>query len=425
MNDKIEDKFLENIQKVFSDQLPKKIAVAVSGGCDSMALLLLLKNLLGNKTKIFCLTIDHCTRKSSAKDTEFVANFCQKHFINCTILKSYLPTPPDANIEHNLREMRYALLQEFCEKHRIKHLFVAHHRQDLAENFLIRLFRGSGIDGLASMGSRSELNNITIIRPLLDFNKDDLWQYLKSKSVNWIEDESNEDEKYLRNKIRNFLNSLPEKELINQRVALASKAIFASKKILEQETAKNFPKVFGFNDLGYFVLNIKKFLALDEGRATRYLALSLMKISGNIYKPRLEKLQKFYEIILAGELNKSKTFYGCVLEKLNNSEIIIYREKSAIKDVFLSTTKTNFDNRFIIKTTKDLIDRNIQISTLNPAQFNQIIKDNPSLKSLKNPLKKIFYTIPTFKIEDKIIAIPQINHYPQYDLKGKINIIYS
>jgi tRNA(Ile)-lysidine synthase len=425
----LQAKFQIIINQIFANKLPRKVAVAVSGGCDSMALLLLLNNLFGKKIQVFCLTINHCTQKSSAQYSQFVANFCQKNFINCQILKSYLLKPPSVNIESTLRDVRYKLLQDYCCQNNIKHLFVAHHHQDLAENFLIRLFRGSGIDGLAAMDYQSKLGTMNLIRPLIDFTKEDLRQYLIAKNVNWIEDQSNKDEKYLRNKIRNFINSLEEKELINKRIILASRAILEAKKIITKATTKNFPKVFQFNNLGYFIFDIKKFCELEKHIATRYLGLSLIKISGNIYKPRLEKLQKLYEVIFANKLNKSQTFYGCALEKLNDKEILIYREKSVIKDIELLTIKTKFDNRFLIKTTKDLIDQNIIISTLSPAQFNQITKNNATLKQLKNPLKKIFYTIPAFKIDNKIISIPQINYYLQYGSKNKIinkiNIVYS
>jgi tRNA(Ile)-lysidine synthase len=296
--------------------------VAVSGGLDSMALLLLFKNIFGDKIEVFCLTVDHNFRKNSAKDAKFVQSFCQKNSLNCAILKSYLENPPEVDIEGSLREVRYNLLNEFCQKNKIKYLFTAHHQQDLAENFLIRLFRGSGIDGLAAMDEVLETNKIKIIRPLLDFSKDDLKQYLQTKKVNWVEDETNEDEKYLRNKIRKFLQSLPDYEVINSRISLASQAILEAKKILEKETKQNFPKVFTKNPQG-LILNIEKFQKLENNIATRYLALALMRVSGRIYKPRLKKLLRVYQLILQNKLARSEEFYGCKLEKINHKEILL------------------------------------------------------------------------------------------------------
>lgn len=325
----IEKKFSQIINKVFANKLPKKIAVAVSGGLDSMALLLLFKNIFGDKIEIFCLTVDHNFRKNSAKDAKFVANFCQRNFpqnsLNCAILKSYLDNPPEVDIEGSLREVRYNLLREFCQKNKIKNLFLAHHQQDLAENFLIRLFRGSGIDGLAAMDEVLEVSKINIIRPLLEFSKDDLKQYLQTRKINWVEDETNEDEKFLRNKIRKFLQTLPDSEVINSRISLASQAILEAKKILEKETKKNFPKIFQRNNSDqnyFFTVNLEKFKNLEKPLATRYLALALMKISGRVYKPRLKKLERIYQLMIENKLIKKEEFYGCILQKFGEKILI-------------------------------------------------------------------------------------------------------
>ncbi len=325
----LETWFQKIINEIFTQKLPKKIAVGVSGGLDSMALLLLFKNVFHQKIEIFCLTVDHNVRNNSYLDAKFVADFCAQNSIHHTILKSYLEHPPEVNIEGSLREVRYNLLTEFCTQNQIKHLFLAHHQQDLAENFLIRLFRGSGIDGLAAISRKllvvSNKSKIEVIRPLLDFSKTNLKQYLQAKKINWVEDETNEDEKFLRNKIRKFLQTLPDYEVINDRIALASRAILEAKEILAQETKKNFPKIFKKNISG-LVLDITKFQKLKNSVATRYLALGLMQISNKVYKPRREKLERIYQLIIENKLNKKEEFYGCELKKLSEKEILISKK---------------------------------------------------------------------------------------------------
>ena len=326
----IEKEFSQIINKIFAKKLPKRIAVAVSGGLDSMALLSLLNKTFGDKIQIFCLTIDHNVRQNSGQDAQFVADFCTQNSLSCTILKSYLETSPEVDIEGSLREVRYNLLTEFCQKNKIDNLLIAHHNQDLAENFLIRLFRGSGIDGLAAMDEVSQINKINIIRPLLGFFKDDLKQYLQTKKISWVEDETNEDEKFLRNKIRKFLQSLPDNQVINSRISLASQAILQAKKILEKETKRNFPKIFKSSDLG-FVVDIKKFQNLEKPNATRYLALALMQISSRVYKPRLKKLERIYQLMMENKLPKKEEFYGCELQKLNEQEVLISKKSASEK----------------------------------------------------------------------------------------------
>jgi tRNA(Ile)-lysidine synthase len=334
------NQFENNLNKIFKHKFPKKIAVAVSGGLDSMALLLLLKNIcaqnFNQKVEIFCLTVDHNFRKNSASDAQFVFDFCQENAINCTILKSYLENPPEVDIESSLREVRYNLLGDFCQKNKIKYLFLAHHRQDLAENFLIRLFRGSGIDGLAAISCKSLVvsrkslvvsrkSKIEIIRPLLEFSKSDLKKYLQATKTKWVEDETNFDEKYLRNKIRKFLQSLPDYEAINNRIALASEAILEAKNILEKQTKKEFPKIFK-TEKNNLILNIEKFSQLEKSTATRYLSLALMQISGRIYKPRLKKLLGIYQKIIENKLLANEIFYGCILQKSASGNILITKQ---------------------------------------------------------------------------------------------------
>ena len=140
-------------------------------------------------------------------------------------------------------------------------MFLGHHQDDQAENFLIRLFRGSGIDGLAAINEISEFRKIKLVRPLLEFTKNDLKKYLQEKKISWVEDESNEDEKFLRNKIRKFLKSLPEPEVINGRIALASRSILEAKEILGKETKRNFPKIFKSHENSYLI-DVAKFKKL-------------------------------------------------------------------------------------------------------------------------------------------------------------------
>ena len=307
--------FKEKVLAIVGKKLPKKIAVAVSGGLDSMALLVLLDELFGEKVMIYALTVDHAVRGNSAADAKFVENFCLQKNISSHILKSTFKTPPEVDIENSLRQMRYELLGEFCAKNNIKYLFLGHHQDDQAENFLIRLFRGSGIDGLAAINEISEFRKIKLVRPLLEFTKNDLKKYLQEKKISWVEDESNEDEKFLRNKIRKFLKSLPEPEVINGRIALASRSILEAKEILGKETKRNFPKIFKSHENSYLI-DVAKFKKLGKTKATRYLGLALMEISGRIYKPRLKKLERIYQLIVSDSLKKEE-FYGCVISRFS------------------------------------------------------------------------------------------------------------
>src|SRR5690606_16901854 len=100
------------------------------------------------------------------------------------------------NVMEYARELRYQLLTQFCQQHNIHHLAVAHHLDDQAETFLLRLARGSGVDGLAAMSPISSLHGLTLLRPLLNTPKADLVSYLQARNIPWVEDPTNRNPAY-------------------------------------------------------------------------------------------------------------------------------------------------------------------------------------------------------------------------------------
>jgi tRNA(Ile)-lysidine synthase len=384
----------------------KKILVAVSGGSDSLSLAILLKEFCDcYNIKLMAVTIDHQMRPESSSEAKNLQKELLKLGINHKILISNLTNQPKSNIEANLRQMRYDLLYQYCQENNLKFLFLGHQRDDVAENFLIRLFRGSGIDGLSAINEISDFKEITLIRPLLDFSKSELEQYLKEQKVEWFEDLSNQDDKFLRNKIRKFLSQLPEHDLIIQRIKSTAKQLTQSKKIIDDLIIKQAKEILEFKAGGYFLLNYKKLAASDQNLALKILALVLIEVSGDVYKPRLTKLTNFYNWVIDEGLkdnHKARSFYGCVVEKYDNDNLIFYRERKAINLKNLSFFSPNywlFDGRFLIfSKDKDFLKNSAKIFLLDAKMLNLLIKKskNNLLSPLKNPVKKIFYTIPFF-----------------------------
>ena len=210
--------------KEFSTSLKatEDMAVAVSGGPDSLSLAFLAKcHALKNKIKVKYFIVDHKLRKDSTLEALSVKNILKKIDINCTILE-WNGKKPSKNIQSLARDRRYLLLTKQCKKNKIKNLLLGHHSDDMSENFLIRMVRGSGLNGLISFNKKTKYKNenLNILRPLLNLEKKDLI-YISREVFNFfIKDPSNLNEKFKRTRIRNLLHSLEKEGLDKKKIKL-------------------------------------------------------------------------------------------------------------------------------------------------------------------------------------------------------------
>jgi tRNA(Ile)-lysidine synthase len=333
--------FTNKIEKLFLGKiLPKRIAVAVSGGADSLALTFLLQNFCTEKKiKLFAATVDHKIRQSSSNEALKLSKILQKEKISHSILPLNSKKIPKKNIEANLRELRFEALHDFCKKEKIKFLFLGHHLGDVAENFLIRLFRGSGLDGLSTISEISDFKKIKLVRPLLDLEKEDLKNFLRSKKIKWFEDESNKDEKFLRNKVRNFFETFSEKNLIQARIKNASDEISKTRDFLDAILLTQAKKILKFNQQNHCLIDLKKFQKTDEKIALKILALLSLEVSQQNYKPRLKELKIFYDYLLKNSKIKPRNFYGCTFEQMSEKTVIAKPQKDVGEFYFRTILK--------------------------------------------------------------------------------------
>lgn len=181
----------------------QKVLVGVSGGVDSMALLNALMTLETLALDIYVVHVHHGIRGETAdRDLNFVKSFCEVNHLVFEEKRVDVPALSkewDTSIEDAGRRARYKIFSELTLKYAIDAVALAHHRDDVVETFLMNLFRGAGIDGLTSIDYVREPN---IIRPLLDISKNEIYQYCRDRDIQFIQDESNEETAYLRNRIR-------------------------------------------------------------------------------------------------------------------------------------------------------------------------------------------------------------------------------
>ena len=209
----INKEFIKNIEKKYTFEKKPSVAVAVSGGPDSMSLLFLVNAFIKfKKGNLIALIVDHRIRKNSKEEAKFISTYLYKNNINSQILTANKDKVSKKSM-NEARNNRYNLLTDFCIKNNILHLFIAHHKDDNLETFLNRKIAGSDFYGLKSMSDLSFYNRVIIIRPLLNFSKKMLLDYNKKNKIEYINDPSNFNLYYTRPTIRNFLKKSDQKTI--------------------------------------------------------------------------------------------------------------------------------------------------------------------------------------------------------------------
>jgi len=207
--------------------LPPRVLIGLSGGADSVALLLLL---LDSGVHVSAVHVNHGLRgDASDGDEAFVRRLCEE---NNVPLRTYQAMPPENPSEGWAREVRYGFFRDAMQASGAEALVLAHHRDDQAETLLLHLLRGAGLTGLTGMTADTTVEEMRILRPLLAYSRAELRAYLKERNQSWREDGSNADARYLRNALR--LEVLPKME---QLIPGAAERIAATASLLSEDEA--------------------------------------------------------------------------------------------------------------------------------------------------------------------------------------------
>ncbi|MDX2074462.1 MAG: tRNA lysidine(34) synthetase TilS [Alphaproteobacteria bacterium] len=269
------------MNNVFSPPQGEGIAAAVSGGADSMALLLLLKQ---EYPKLHALTVDHGLRRESAGEAAQVARWCEALAVPHSILR-WQHDGITSGIPEKARDARYALMLEWCRAHEVKHLFTAHHLDDQIETMLLRLLRGSGLVGLSGMLPVSERDGVFLHRPLLSLPKSELIAILEKAGQAWLEDPSNHDLNFTRNALRVHLRDLTWEQ--KKRFHAVAESFRRFRFGLEAHVDAALAECFSSN-----TLNHAAFIQQPEELKIRLLHHICHRVSGNGEPVRSEKIAR-------------------------------------------------------------------------------------------------------------------------------------
>ncbi len=289
--------------------VPKHIAVACSGGADSLALTLLADQWARPRgIKLSALIVDHRLRQQSAAEARQVADWLKAAGIAAHIL-TRRGARPKADIQAAARAARYGLLAEWCAGHGVRHLLLAHHREDQAETLLLRALRGSGIDGLAAMApSRPLTADLQLLRPLLDQPKARLVAALQARGQAWIEDPSNRNTAFARVRVRAALGQLDQDGSLTRHLATTAANMARARQALEQLASEALHRSVAWHEAGFAWLDAAALRAAPEEIGLRALARLLRLVGGLPEPPRLESLQR-----LLNHLDEPATLHRCRL----------------------------------------------------------------------------------------------------------------
>jgi len=403
------------------------VAVAVSGGCDSMALALLARDWaqgLGGRS--VALTVDHRLRRNSGAEARQTGGWLKARGLTHHILP-WTGDKPKRGIQAAAREARYGMLFDWCRGHGILHLLLAHHQEDQAETFLMRLGRGSGIDGLAAMAPVSEVPALRLLRPFLDMPKARLAATLRCRGQEWAEDPSNRDLTYARVRMRALMPDLAREGLGASRLAATAGLMARARQALGEEVAELLSRAVEIYPQGYARLDRAALAAAETEISLRALSRILTSVGGRAYPPRSQRLARLHGELFSKRESRARTLHGCRLipEKTKKGggttkTMFVCREPAAAGERLALTPgmRVVWDGRFLFETGRagetgrvrtGKTKRTPVLARLGREGWSRIVGRVPELRDFMIPWP-VRLSLPALWCGKKVGAVPHLDY---------------
>ena len=320
------------------------LAVAVSGGPDSLALVILADRWARERAGGICaLTVDHRLRPESAAEIRQLETWLSAREIRHEVLV-WSGEKPKTGIQKAARIARYQLLAGWCRDHGCLHLLTGHHRDDQIETHLIRRRARSGANGLAGMSTIRELGDCRVLRPLLGVSRDRLVAFLHAENQPFVTDPSNLDPAFERSRYRR-----DESAVIGAAdLALHIRALGSIRRGREHEANALLARCVTLHPAGCAILDPGAVSAATPDSAERLLSAIVMAIGGLPYPPRYERVARLRDV-LASAARRGHTLGGCRLICWREHVLIVRELGRATEPMRLAAGETTmWDSRFQI-----------------------------------------------------------------------------
>lgn len=342
------------------------IIVGCSSGPDSMCLLDILYN---NNYKVVCAHINHNIRKESLKEFQFLEDYCHKK----NIIFEGLQLKKEKNKNENYyRKKRYDFYKKLADKYNSKYILTAHHGDDLIETILMRISRGSNLKGYIGFSNVFYEKNYILIKPLIYYNKDEIVDYDKKHNIPYFNDITNKDDKYTRNRYRNYVLPFLKKENpnVHKKYLKFSEELNNARKYIYSVALKEKENNY-FNN----TIDLTKFNNLDD-----YIKqCELEIIFAEIYGDDINNVSDKHIMNILDLLKNNKNFSLNLPKK-----IIVNREYNLLRIKYIN----NQENKY-----KILLE---EYNSINNGDVIEIINDSPETSNYITRLNSKEINMPLF-----------------------------
>lgn len=378
------DAFAERMARLGGFETRPRLAVGVSGGADSLALTLLLKEwVTARGGSLLALTVDHGLRATSADEAAQVGAWLAERGIEHGVLR-WDGAKPTSGIQAAARAARHRLLAERCRADGILHLALAHHRDDQAETVLLRLARGSGVDGLAGMAPVRTEGAVRILRPLLDVSHARLVATCQSYGQAWIEDPSNHNPAFARARLRAARSTLAAEGLDAERLADTARRAARTRSALDIYTASILAEAAELHPEGWIRLDPRPLQAAPDEVGLRAFVRCLLVVGGAAYPPKAEAAERAFADLLAGS-GAGRTMAGCQVIRRGDRWLIV-REPVGVTERkrLIPSVPLWWDRRFTLRLESGPVD-GVDVARLGEEGWRVLRERRPELVTPRLP----------------------------------------
>lgn len=367
------------------------LAVAVSGGADSMALMKAAADFgKQNGNRIVALTVDHGLRPESAAEARQVADWAHALGVKAELLV-WQGEKPKTGIEQAARNARYALLFDACRRLKIENLLLGHHKRDQAETFLMRRARGSGEIGLAGMSAVRSFAFGRMLRPFLGIEPSKLRAFARENGLPWVDDPTNATMQFERGRLRQTVSVEVLEDAFCQTLFYGKK-----RRVLEEQTAAFYRRFLVLSPMGYALLPQGAFAA-DEACLAYALGEILRVVANAPYAPDTTAVEALISRINSGF--RGCTLGGCRIAPCFKKQILIWREERSLPPA-VSFDKTGFAywGGFAVAVSGAPFE-NFTVGALNRPMKTEI-----------NVPKRVVPTLPAIFDKEKLCIVPHLGY---------------